>query len=177
MMAHSMGALAGLRFLQQAPEIFRFAWLSSPLVKVGARRGPVVRMFTRIAAEIVPFLTIDSGVRPEDCRPIREGEEPDPLLHYRISVAWAAACLKLEAEIAADLSRLDPELKLLITHGANDIVCPPEFSRALFDSLQLAAKEYALIEGMMHEPFRGESRRVEVLARAGAWLDQLGFGI
>lgn len=175
MMAHSMGAFVGLYFMQHAPEVFQFAWLSSPLVKPGSHRGPGTRALARFAAWFVPWATLDSGVRPADCRPIRGDEDLDPLCHHRVSVAWGATCLGIEERLYEGLGSLDAGLNLLITHGDADVVCPPEYSREVFDAIELEKKEYRLFKDLMHEPFRGEDRRIEVLAAAGDWLERMGF--
>ena len=36
-------------------------------------------------------------------------------------------------------------------------MCPPEYSRALFDSLPVRDKTYVSLPGALHEPYRGES--------------------
>ena len=174
-MAHSMGAFVTMRFLQKRTEEFQFAWLSSMLVRPGLHRGPMIQALARQLAKIAPRIIVDSGIRQEACHPVRGKRDLDPLWHSRVSVGWGAEMMRLEPEIQEHLGALNPALNLLMTHGSIDTICPPEFSRGLFDRVDLAQKEYVLVEDMMHEPFRGESHRKEVFAAAGRWLTAMGF--
>ena len=163
-----------MKFFEISPGSFEFAWLSSPLIRPGAHRGPVVRGLARALARVMPWLTVDSGVREEKCHPIGEVGR-DPQWHHRVSLGWGAEMLRLEEEIANDLVRLNPELALLMTHGGADLVCPAADSRELFDRIAVRDKRYVSVEEMMHDPFRGETHRVEVFEAVSEWLDERGF--
>jgi len=65
-------------------------------------------------------------------------------------------------------------LAILMTHGTADVVCPPELSRELFETMPCARKSYQAIEGALHEPIH-EADREEVWRLAGKWLDGLGL--
>ncbi len=171
---HSMGGFAVLRFMQCEPDFFRFAWLSSPLIRPRQRRGPLINSLARVVARVLPTLTLDTGVRPEMGRPVVREEDRDPLSHHRVSSAFGVALLDMEEELHRDVGRFHTDLSLLVTHGDADVVCPAVYSREFYDSVGVSDKEYRLFPGVMHEPFRYEAGD-KVLAAAGSWLDRLGY--
>ncbi|MFV1995157.1 MAG: alpha/beta fold hydrolase [Verrucomicrobiales bacterium] len=171
--AHSMGAFFVLRLLQQEPDLFEFAWLSSPLVRPGEHRSRVVREILRVAARFFPGLTVSSKIRPELCRRRRGEDDDDALIHHRVSLSLGAALLDMEEAVARGVSAMNPLLALLVTHGEEDQICPARYSRELFDAMNLENKRYLLLPDHMHEPFRDEGSE-EVLAAVGRWLDGLG---
>ncbi len=175
-MAHSMGAFVAMRYLQMDAQMFEFAWLSSMLVRPGLHRGPRIQWLAQQLAKLAPGITVDSGIRQEQCHPVHGARDLDPLWHSRVSVGWGAEMMRLEEEIQENLTWLNRRLNLLMTHGSIDTICPPEFARDLFYKVKLDQKEFVLVNDMMHEPFRGESHRREVFAAAGKWLERMGFG-
>jgi lysophospholipase len=174
LVAHSMGALLALRYLEVRPEIFSFAWLSSPLLRPSDMQPGVVRVGARLLAKVMPGRRFDSGVRPSMCRVIPEGEERDPLIHSRITAGWGVELWNLEKEIYANLGRLNPDLQLLITQGDADVICPMEHARALFERIDLRDKEWVLLEGELHEPLFG-AQSAKVLALVWEWMELRGL--
>ena len=170
LVAHSMGAFLGLRYLELRPEVFSFAWLSSPLLKPSEKATGMTRIGGPLLAKVMPAWTLDSGVRPSMCRVIPEDEVPDPYFHARISAGWGVEMWKVEAQLYSELGRLNPELCLLMTQGDADPICPMELGRALFEKLNLRDKEWRPLAGELHEPLFGE-HAAEVREGVMRWLE------
>jgi lysophospholipase len=170
LVAHSMGAFLGLRYLELHPEVFTFAWLSSPLLRPSEKASGMTRVWGRLLAKIMPGCTFDSGVRPSMCRVIPKDEEPDPFFHSRVSAGWGVDMWEVEAALYLELGRLNPELCLLMTQGDADSICPMEHACELFERIELRDKEWRLLEGELHEPLFGE-QSAAVLEGVTRWLE------
>ncbi|MEM1083104.1 MAG: alpha/beta fold hydrolase [Verrucomicrobiota bacterium] len=153
--AHSMGGMLGLRYLEVKPEVFSHAWLSSPLLRPTEMRAPWLRLLLKGMAAVMPGLAFDTGVRTHQCRVQAEGEISDPYLHRQVTVGWGVEIWKIEERLWAELDQLAPGLQLLITQGDADVVCPPKHARDLFDRLRMRDKELKTLEGELHEPLFG----------------------
>ncbi|MEM7147594.1 MAG: alpha/beta fold hydrolase [Verrucomicrobiota bacterium] len=169
MVAHSMGAFLGLRYLELKPEVFSFAWLSSPLLRPREMKSGTVRLGGRMLAAMWPRLRLDSGVRPQLCRVIPEDEEADPYFHAWVTVGWGVELWNLEKEIYEELGRVNPGLRVLVTQGSEDPICPTRHARALYESLGVEDKEWRLYDGELHEPLFGD-RAGEVLGDVREWM-------
>jgi len=180
MFAHSFGAFLGIDYLARRPGLFAMAWLSSPLVDPGCRQPPFLLRVIGVLGAVCPRFPIDTGVRSAQCRkgdlPEADGggRSEERLLHHRVSAGFGAEMLARVPRVRAAASRLPPRLAVLMTHGMADVVCPPELSRELFETMPCVRKSYQTIEGALHEPIHGADREV-VWRLAGSWLDGLGF--
>ncbi len=175
--AHSMGGLVALDYLPRRNGLFRFAWISSPLIEPGANQPPFLLAVSRHIANFFPRFPFDTKVRSEQLRhPDPEtGVIPgDPLMHHRVSAAFGAELLQTSAKLAETSREFDEDLQLLMTHGSEDNVCSPKTSRALFDTLPVRRKAYVTVGGSLHEPLH-DDRADWVLEQAGKWLDDMGY--
>ena len=62
--------------------------------------------------------------------------------------------------------------KILITQGTDDEICPPRYSRELFETIATTAKEYVLLHGLRHELFR-EPVNDEFMEVVTDWVNEL----
>jgi acylglycerol lipase len=172
---HSMGGFLSLYYLTGRPEVFDFAWISSPLIDPGYGVSRVTRLVGRLLSLVVPRLSLRSKVRSNMCK--RDPEEiqasrQDPLIHRYMTLSLGAMLLKCSPELSLRCQNLSPRLKLLITHGSEDAICPSHLSQLYFDQLTLPLKRYELFDGLLHEPFNdiGKERVFEALEN---WLDEM----
>lgn len=175
--AHSMGALLTIHHLSKlAPPAPRFLWLNSPLVDVGAGRSSLAQGLTRCFGKIFPRLPIRTGVRISDCRSkddefFQNQDATVEFGHDRITLGWANELLQLSASLPAATARLDPSIRLLVTQGLEDPVCPPQLGRRLFDQMPMESKRWIELPGARHEAFSDSN--ISALHQAvETWLDQ-----
>jgi lysophospholipase len=177
--AHSFGAYLGVDYLARRPGLFRMAWLSSPLVDPSWRQPKLLLRVAALAGVICPRWPIHTGVRSAECREVRSSGEPqdeDRLLHHSVTAGFGSEMLRQAGRVRLAAESLPSWLDLLMTHGSEDVVCPPRFSRDLFDRMPCLRKSYHTIPGALHEPLLGE-HRAEVWGLAGEWLDGLGYPV
>ncbi|MCC6356530.1 MAG: alpha/beta fold hydrolase [Verrucomicrobiae bacterium] len=170
---HSFGAFLSLAFLGRFPDVFTFAWISSPLLEPGRNVGKWRRRVALAAEPWLPWIRLDNGVRSEACSRDTEALErlrADGLMHRKVSLRLGRMLID-EAE-AVRLRPLQGDLKLLMTQGLADRVCPPEVGRRYFESIGLRDKRLEEFPGLLHEPFRDVGGEV-VLRVVGEWLDGL----
>ena len=166
--AHSMGGFAVFEHLARRQQLLRFAWLSSPLVSPSEGQNPLLIAAAKNLGWLFPRVRFDTGVRSTACRP---ADVPrDPFLHHHVSAAFGGEMMMQEA-IAKEAAReLCGDLSLLVTHGTDDIVCRPELSKALFDTIPLRDKRFIDVERALHEPLHGPQAEWTV-KQAAEWLD------
>lgn len=172
---HSMGGFLSLHYLTIKPEVFDFAWISSPLIDPGHNVSRVTRIVGRLLSLVAPQFSLRSRVRSSQCK--RDPEEvmatrADPLVHRHMTLSLGAMLLKCSPELSLRCQNLSPRLKLLITHGSEDAICPSRFSQVYFDQLTLPLKRYELFEGLLHEPFNDIGKE-KVFAILENWLDEM----
>jgi lysophospholipase len=182
--AHSTGAFFALHWLDRIPiqqgmisdpTGYDRIWLGSPLLKPDQGQP---RWLVRAAgwlAKIAPTLTIDTRVRPERARHVKDPAAPpdadEALCHHQVSTALGADILRHTPRTRDTARRLTDPLSLLITQGTEDTICPPEFSRAFFEAIPAKRKTYALLTGNRHETLR-EPDNSPVRDAVNRWLDE-----
>lgn len=185
--AHSAGGFVLLQFLRQQlglgekgvnyPSAFSFVWLSSPLLRPTHGQGLVKIKIGKFLSKIVPGLRLDTGVRSGSCFP------PDPetglykeddLKHHKISLAFGADLMRRGLLVKECAKAFREPLRLLITQGDADTICPAKFSRDFFEEVSLPSshKSYRLLPGVLHEPLNDPGAD-ELLAEVGEWVDAI----
>ncbi|MCB1094496.1 MAG: alpha/beta fold hydrolase [Verrucomicrobiae bacterium] len=175
LLGHSMGGFLSLDYLARYPDEFAFAWTSSPLIDARWNQSKWLQVAVGVLGKAIPRLSISSRVTSGACKrnPQRILEtQRDKLVHRRLSVGLGRLLLMATAQIPGLIHRIHPDLRLLITHGSNDVICPSHLSRELFDQMPNRDKNYAHLEGLLHEPFNDIG--CEAFFNAlGQWLDRL----
>lgn len=178
--AHSMGGLLAIhhvsRLTQPTP---RYLWLSSPLIDPGAGRSWFMHCLTRCFGGVFPRIPLRTGVRASDCREADERQEPDRTImdelgHDRITLGWASALLRLGDSLPSAVAALDRSIRVLVTQGLDDPICPPDFARRFFDQLPQESKRWIGLPGARHEPF-ADSNADELKKAVATWLDEEVF--
>ena len=177
--AHSAGAFFALDYLSKQgrvadPTLLDWVWLSSPLLQPEYGQSRWRKLAAALAAKLAPRLTFDTGVRSERCRHRDENrDEPRDvvdLCHHLVSARLGADLLVHARNIERKASAIGDPVRLLITQGAEDAICPPAFSREFFERVPARDKTYTLLPGLLHEPLR-EPDNSRVLAAVEKWFD------
>jgi len=170
--AHSMGGLLAFLTLAHYPEKFRFAWINGTLVNPAHGR-PWQKAVVRAFAALFPTMTVRTGVRPALCV-APDLVVPDELNHGRVSLALGASLLLAAEGLGDEVKRISPQLRLLMTHGDEDPVCPAGSARDLFDRLEMQKKRFVSYPGLRHETFRDVGKE-ELFSAIGDWLELVVF--
>ncbi len=169
LLGHSMGAFLALYHLCQYPKSASFAWIGSPLIDPEANASRLKRRAARILNAICPRFPIHSGIKTSQCR--KDAGTPDPLMHRTLTVRLGTVLVDAAKVLRASAHQFSPDLRLLMTHGSADIVCPPALSKAFFDHLPCVDKTYATLDGALHEPYFGDDREA-IFDAIAAWLKE-----
>lgn len=169
---HSMGGLlVADRFARGRGGDFRWVWLSSPLVEVRHGKPRWLIGLGRWLSRVWPSLTIPTGVRPGDN--LEGGSDPEQIArerasgtHDRVSVGWGMELLRASGRVSAAAPELFGQLPVLVTQGDADRVCPPRYSRELFEKLPSGDKRFIEIAGGRHEPWHAR----EVVEQVADWI-------
>lgn len=181
-MGHSMGGLLAARHMVLAgqgvlPEP-SFVWLSSALVSPAYGRAESFIRVVRMLGRMFPFLTISTKVKPSDCcirrdsEPIVKVSKKHQLWHSRVSLGWGAELIRFADFVRQNLSAVAVDLPILMTQGSADHVCPAELACEFYEAVPSVKKKYLELEGMLHEPFKGEGSE-KLFDGLELWLDGL----
>ncbi len=187
--AHSTGAFSLLHFLARRHRaatgqgqvrdstLFDWVWLSSPLLRPDHGQPPLLVFAGRWLAKLAPSLTLDTKVRPDRCRHPRPDDavaasrEMDGCHHW-VNAAFGGDLVKYARHINDTGLALAAPTSVLLTQGADDPICPPPFSRALFEKIATQEKRYLLLPGLRHEILR-EPGNDSAISRIAGWLDEV----
>ncbi len=170
-LAHSMGALLLLRYLERFGDEIGGAVLNAPALQVPERVPRWIRALAggvaRIAptAPMQPFFNPARNTRDPD---VHRAVRADPLSYKGwVRAGTGVEVMRLITETRRDLGKITTPL--LITHGTHDEQVRPEISRDLIPLLGTDEVELHLFEGLRHEVHQ-EPERDEVVAIWGDWL-------
>jgi alpha-beta hydrolase superfamily lysophospholipase len=154
---HSMGGLISLTYLldQAGRHPFAGAIISAPLLGLTMKVPPLKLKIGQIAARIAPRLTLPSGIPASAIS--RDPAEVDTYTRDRrridkISARWFAAMNAAVTRVTADAHKL--EIPMLWYVGTGDLICDPNATRRVFDTLsQPAIRSQTLrtFDGYYHE--------------------------
>ncbi|NNE90120.1 MAG: alpha/beta fold hydrolase [Verrucomicrobiales bacterium] len=178
--AHSTGGFLSLCHANQRaklgadPLAFDWIWLSSPLIHPARNQNWLKRKLARLLVNVAPRFTVPNGVTRRKCVHLHTGT-PVPVIpgrHKRVSLRFGVDLLKHAAEIDASAELFTDPFPILISQGDEDVICPPEISRAFFENLPSSRKEYILGKNLRHETLR-EPNNGEFIQGVKDWLDQV----
>ena len=174
--AHSTGGFIAFPFLSRyAAKIpLQWAWVSSPLLRPTYKQSKAKIVASEILADFVPKLTVPTGVTPSRCFHVSDFDalkikDEFKDCHSKISVRFGRDLMMWEQRVATAATRLEDPLRLLMTQGDEDTICPPEFAEDLFETIPLADKSFVLLEQIRHEPLREPENHI-FLDSVREWL-------
>ncbi len=167
---HSMGGLIVLDYALHHPEGLRGVIASGPVL---AQPGvsPILLFLSRVLSRVWPTFSMNTRLdatalsRDPD---VVAAYQADPLVH---STASARLGTELTRTVELVMSHADAwRVPLLILHGSEDRLAPPEGSRAFFEAVKYADKAYVEYPGGYHEP-HNDLQREQVLADIERWIE------
>jgi alpha-beta hydrolase superfamily lysophospholipase len=170
LLAHSMGSLVGLHYALDHQDELSGIVLSGALAS--PEQGPHMLFAIRAAAKVAPGLgvfKVDSETISRDPEVVRAYDE-DPLnFHGSLPAATVAALQRTGLTFPDRLPELT--LPLLILHGADDRLTPPDGSEVVNELAASNDKTLRLYDGLRHE-ILNEPEGPEIVAEIVAWLDE-----
>jgi len=167
---HSMGGLIVLDYGLTHPEGLAGVIASGPVL---AQPGvaPLLLLVSRLISRVFPAFSLDTHLDAEaisrDPEVVR-AYKADPLVH---STASARLGTELTATVKKTLARAGEwRLPLLILHGSEDRLSPPEGSRLFFERVPIQDKERIVYPGGYHEP-HNDVQRDQTVRDLLRWLD------
>jgi alpha-beta hydrolase superfamily lysophospholipase len=168
---HSMGGLLALDYAIRNPEGLTGVIVSAPLL-TQPNVAPWINYVATALSRIKPDFGMDTGVKPQvisrDPAEIKRYGE-DPYVHGRATARFGTELRAVQAWTVAHAGELC--IPLLLYHGSGDPLVPIGGSRAFFDSVQVADKQWVEWPGGYHES-HNDLHRAEVFATIVDWLDR-----
>jgi alpha-beta hydrolase superfamily lysophospholipase len=175
---HSMGGLISLVLLlhHPLPVPLRGAIISSPLLGLTMKVNPVKLAVGKIAARLLPKLSLPSGIPasaicrdPEEVRRYEDDERRADV----VSASWFAAMNDAIVRVEAEISRI--ELPMLWYVGTGDLICDHRATERVFAGLPAPEERDQTLrrfEGYYHELHNEpEADRKPVFDMITEWIE------
>ena len=167
---HSMGGLLVLSYGLHYDDIKGFIASGPALAQPGV--SPILLTLSRIMSKIWPSFSIDTrldvNLISRDPEVIKAYQE-DPLVHSMASARLGTELTKTMEWVQAHAN--DWKKPLLILHGADDELVPPEGSQRFYDTVPIEDKQRIEYPGTRHEP-HNDLDREKVLDDLQGWLEK-----
>jgi len=174
LVGHSMGGLVVAAFAaERAPEVAGVVTSGAALaVADGPSRARLLLL--RLVARVAPRLRMDRPIAtdalsrdPEVGRAYSE----DPTVLRQMTLGMGAAFLSAVGRTLAGASRV--RVPMLLLHGGDDPLCPPEGSRRFFEGLSVPSSDLRVYPGLRHEIFN-EPEREAIFEDVLGWMQRTG---
>ena len=177
---HSTGGLLILTYLEKkilrGEEFpFEWMWLNSPLLHPEQNQSNLKMKAAKWLENYLPRLTFSTGVTREQCCHMENAGKDDPRInfdgcHNRVSLRYGNSLLDVRRNSSEDF-RVPESMRILLSQGDEDPVCPPFLAMDFFNRIKAADKTFILVHGARHEAFR-EADTNSFYGSARAWLSR-----
>lgn len=173
LVGHSMGALIVLDYALHYPRGLTAVVASGPPLGRGDDVSPVLMFIGKVLSSFAPKVKMETGLKAESLshdEEVVQAYRDDPLVHGAATPRFAAQMDTTMKRTMNAASEWESELPLLIVHGGDDPICPPEASARFFEQVSAQDKERHEYPGYLHEVFN-EVGREKVLQDVQDWLE------
>lgn len=173
LVGHSMGGLIVLDYALHYPDDMVGVVASGPPLGRGDDVSPVLMFVGKVLSNFAPKMKMETGLKAESLardEDVVQAYQDDPLVHGLATPRFAAqmdTTMKRTMKAASDWKS---DLPLLVVHGGDDPICPPEASARFFEQVGARDKTRHEYTGYLHEVFN-EVGRERVLQDVQEWLD------
>lgn len=164
---HSMGGLAGIRFIQEYQQSLYSAVVSAPSVVLSSAQEAKIQK-AKLIAKWLPFLTLSNGINPNELsrnKKIVEAYIQDALVHKKVSTGLAWSFYEQGKKAFEQAEKI--VLPILVTTGTEDQLVPSAGVEKFFQLISSKDKSLKSFKGAYHEVFYdpeyGEIFRKEIL--------------
>lgn len=171
--AHSMGALAAVRWLQGRNvsdlRVKGFV-LSSPFFALKLAVPAWKKGLAGLLSGALPKLALANELKAADL--MRDGAmqaawAADEKILHKVPTRWFTEALQAQEALMNEAARVN--LPLIVHHGEDDPVANPAASKTFVDAVSSGDKAWRGWPGLRHEIFN-EPERAEVFAEIVTWL-------
>jgi len=176
MIGHSMGGLIAYRYAAEHPETISALVLSSPWFLSRAKVSRLEQALAPLLAVIAPRLQVKSAIPPEICTRSAERiarDRQDPLRCQTATPRWFVECTRAAAECRTTVTFPEGVPVLFLVAGTDHLV-DPDATRAVFDRIRHADKQFKLYPEKYHEIFNDPGYE-DVFADILNWLRAHGL--
>ncbi len=176
---HSTGGFLLLRYLDEKLRRgetipFRWVWLNSPLLIPEHNQPALKQRGGKWLGQYFPRLTFSTGVSPKQCCHLEHAEKGDARInfegcHNHVSLRFGNSLLDYSKKGFSEGIPISDSLRVLLTQGDEDPICPPHIATEFFQKIPTADKAFVLIKGARHEAFREENTQ-SFFNSVTAWL-------
>ena len=170
LLGNSLGGLIVLDYSLSHPTgVTGVIAAAPPLGKLGV--PPVLMLLGRIMSRVFPRFSLNVGMDLSGLArdpAVVEGVLSDPFFHRRGTARLSTEVTAAIARVRAAAGRLS--VPLLILHGSDDRMVPPDGSRAFFAGVAYPDREFREYPGAYHGLF-ADINHAEVLADLARWID------
>jgi len=169
---HSMGGAVSLLYTLEHQSEVTGLILSGPMVRPGALVSTLERRAIHLLRKILPnlpFRPFSADLLSHD--PVEVDKYKQDPLNYtgKAKVRLGDELLRMEAYLT-DSALASITLPVLLLHGGEDAVVPPENSKVVLDRINSTDKTRIVFPGMYHEIHK-EAERDSVFSAVIDWLE------
>ena len=169
---HSMGGAVSLLYILEHQSEVTGLILSGPMVRPGALTSTLERRAAHFLRKIVPslpFRPFSADLLSHDPEEVQKYKK-DPLNYTgKLKVRLGDELLRMEAYLS-DRALASINLPVLLLHGGEDAVVPPENSKVILDQIKSTDKTRIVFPGLYHEIHK-EAERDSVFSTIIDWLE------
>jgi alpha-beta hydrolase superfamily lysophospholipase len=169
LLGHSLGGAVSVSYALRHGDTLAGLVLSGPAVATDAV-SPALKAVSQILSAVAPRLPvfrIDETLISRDADVVR-AFLADPLVHTgKLPARTLGEITRSMETLPGQVSEL--RTPLLLLHGSEDQLCPPEGSRMVYDGAQTSDRTLKVYPGLYHEVFN-EPEREQVMDDLVAWL-------
>ncbi|MCX6069792.1 MAG: lysophospholipase [Chloroflexi bacterium] len=168
----SMGGVLVLAYTPVRQPALAGVIAAGPGLKTSLEEQKVKVLLARLLGQLVPTLTLNSGVDPQEISrdpQVIEAFLKDPLVHFLVTAAWGRSMLRAVGLVFENAPRFP--LPLLIMHGTKDTIAYPRGSQAF---AELAPKDKVTLkmwDGFKHD-LHTDPEKAEVFKTMIQWMDR-----
>lgn len=174
LVGHSMGGLIVLDYGLHYPDDNMTGIVASgPPLGRGEDVSPLLMFIGKVLSSFAPKVKMETGLKAESLshdEDVVQAYQDDPLVHGLATPRFAAQMDTTMKRTMKAASAWASDLPLLIVHGGDDPICPPEASARFFERVGAEDKTRHEYPGYLHEVFNEEGRE-RVLQDVQEWLD------
>ncbi len=169
-MGHGLGGLIIVRYIEEHPDLFAGAIISSAALKLRHTVSPFMAYVGDKLSRYLPRFSLTNEIDPVNLshdKDVVKKYMEDDLVHNKVTARFFTECssaMKVAFHKAETVT-----LPFLIMHAGADQVVSPDGSKRFFDAIASTDKKLSIYSGMYHE-ILNELERVAVYKDIEKWI-------